>query len=46
MHNGMWYDLIQGQGKGHETMKVRKSAIFRMYLLPIFDASWQMAVDS
>ena len=31
MHNGMLYDLIQGQGD--ETLKVGNSAIFKMYLL-------------
>ena len=32
MHDGMQYDLIQGQG--HETLKVGNSAIFKGYLLP------------
>jgi len=32
MHDGMQYDLIQGQG--HEPLKVRNSAIFDGYLLP------------
>jgi len=31
-HDGMPWDPIQGQG--HETLKVRKSAIFKTYLLP------------
>ena len=45
MHEGMHYNPIQGQGQGHETCRVRKSAIFKMYLLPIFNARWQMTVD-
>ena len=34
MHDGMQYDLIQGQG--HEPLKVGNSAIFKGYLLPPF----------
>ena len=34
MHAGLLYDLIQGQG--HETFKVRKLTIFKLYLLPNF----------
>jgi len=32
VHDGMQYDLIQGQG--HEPLKVGNSAIFNGYLLP------------
>jgi len=32
MHDGMQYDLIQGQG--HEPLKDGNSAIFKGYLLP------------
>ena len=31
MHDGVQYDLIQGQG--HEPLKVGNSAIFKGYLL-------------
>jgi len=34
MHDGMLYDLIQGQAQGHEPLKVGNSAIFNDYLLP------------
>jgi len=34
VHDGMQYDLIQGQGQGHELLKVGNSAIFKVYLLP------------
>jgi len=34
MHDGMQYDPIQGQGPGHEPLKVGNSAIFKRYLLP------------
>ena len=44
MHNGMPYDPIQGQG--YETFKVRNSPIFKIYLLRIFNVSWQMTTDS
>ena len=33
MHDDMQYDLIQGQGQGHEPFKVGNSAIFKSYLL-------------
>ena len=48
MHYGMQYDPIQGQGQGqgHETLKVRNSAIFEGYLLPIYNDGWQMTTDS
>jgi len=34
MHDGMQYDLMQGQGlgQGHEPFKVGNLAIFRSYL--------------
>ena len=46
MHDGMLYDPIQGQG--HELMKVGNSAtaIFKGYLLPIYNGGWQMTTDS
>jgi len=31
MHDGMLYDTIQGQGTGHELLKVVNSAIFKAY---------------
>ena len=46
MHDGMPYDPIQGQGQGHETFKVRNSKIFKIYLLRLFNVSWQMTTDS
>jgi len=39
MHEGMQYDPIQGQGQGHEPLKVGNSAIFKGYLLPHFRLS-------
>jgi len=41
MHDGMQYNLIQGQG--HEPLKVRNSAIFKGYLRPNFQ--WGLAND-
>ena len=43
-HDGMQYDPIQGQG--HEPLKVGNSAIFKGYLLPIYNGGWQMTTDS
>ena len=34
MHHGMQYDLIQGQGQGHEPLKFGNWTIFKGYLLP------------
>jgi len=34
MHDGMQYNPIQGQGKGHEPLEFGKSIIFKRYLLP------------
>jgi len=33
MHEGMQYDLIQGQHQGHEPLKVGNPSIFKSYLL-------------
>ena len=32
MHDDVQYDPIQGQGQGHEPLKVWKSTIFKGYL--------------
>ena len=45
MHDGMPYDQIQGQGQGHEIVKVRNSLIFKISSA-IFNVSWQMTTDS
>jgi len=42
MHDGMQYDPIQGQRQGQEPLKVGHSAIFKRYLLPIYNGGWQM----
>jgi len=36
MHDGMQYDPIEGQGQGHDPLKVGlgNSTIFKGYLLP------------
>jgi len=41
MHDGMQYDLIQGQG--HELLKVGNSSIFKSYLL--CHLQWELATD-
>ena len=48
MHDSMQYDPIQGQsqGQGHDPFKVAISAIFKSYLLPIYNGGWQMITDS
>jgi len=43
MHDGMHYDPLQGQGQGHEPLKVGNSAIFKGYLLP--HLPWGLAND-
>ena len=37
------YDPIQGQGQGHEALKFRKPAIFKIYFLLHFQ--YEMAND-
>ena len=34
MHEGMQYDPIQGQGQGHEPLKVGNSTIFKAISSP------------
>jgi len=43
MHDAMQYDPIQGQGQGHELLKVGNSAIFKGYRLP--HLQWGLATD-
>jgi len=43
MHDGMPYGRIQGQGQGHETLKVWIPSIFKTYLL--HHLQWQLAND-
>jgi len=43
MHDGVQYDLIQGEGQGHEPLKVGNSAIFKGYLLT--HLQWGLAND-
>ena len=44
MHDGMPYDLIQGQG--HGASEVPKTALFQVYFLRHLQWSWQMTIDS
>jgi len=46
MYDVMQYDPIQGQGQGHEPLKIGNSAIFKGYLLPIYNGGWQMTMES
>jgi len=46
MHDGMQYDPIQGQSQGNKPLKVENLAIFKGYLLPIYNGCWQMTTDS
>ena len=43
MHDVMQYDLIQGQGQGHEPFKVGNLDIFKSYLLR--HLQWGLAID-
>jgi len=36
MHDGMQYDPIQGQGQGHEPLKVGNPAVFNQLSPPPF----------
>ena len=45
MHDGMQYDVIQGQG--HEPLKVGNLAILKaISSSPIYNGGWQMTTDS
>ena len=41
MHDGMQYDMIQGQG--HEPLKVGNLSIFNSYLLRLLQ--WELETD-
>jgi len=45
MHDGMQYDPIQGQGQGqgHDFLKVAYPSIFKSYL--IRHLQWELATD-
>ena len=43
MLDGMPYGRIQGQGQGHEPLKVRIPSIFKTYLLR--HLQWELAND-
>jgi len=43
MHDGMPYGRIQGQGQGHEPLKVWIPSIFKTYLLR--HLQWELAND-
>jgi len=43
MHDGMPYGRIQGQGQGHEPLKVWIPSIFKTYLLR--HLQWELASD-
>jgi len=43
MHDGMQYDLIQGQGRSHEPLKVVNPSIFKSYLIHYLH--WELATD-
>jgi len=43
MHDGMLYDLIQGQGQGHWASEVQKIALFQLHLL--YHLQWELAND-
>jgi len=44
MHDGIPYDLIQGQGQGHGASEVPKIALFQLYLLH-HHLQWELASD-
>jgi len=46
LHDGMPYDPTQGQGQGNGASEFLKNALLYVYLLPIYNGSWQMTTDS
>ena len=45
MHDGMQYDPIQGQGEGHEPLKVG-IPFSKAISSAIYNGSWQLTTDS
>jgi len=45
MHDGMQYDLIQGQGQGHKPLKVG-NPFLKAISSAIYNGSWQLTTDS
>jgi len=45
MHDGMQYVPIQGQGQGHEPLKVGNSAISKAISSLIYNGGWQETTD-
>jgi len=45
MHNGMSYDPIQGQGKGHGASEVPKLHFPGSVSSAIYNGSWQVTTD-
>ena len=43
MHDGVQYDPIQGQGQGHEPLKVGNPSIFNSYHFRYLQ--WELATD-
>jgi len=43
MHDSMQYDPIQGQGQGHEPLKVGNATVFKSCLLR--HLQWELATD-
>jgi len=43
MHDGMQYGPIQGEGQGHEPLKVSNSSTFKSYLLR--HLQWELTTD-
>ena len=46
MQDGMPFDPIQGQGQGHETLKLEILRFSKCISSAIFNVSWQMTTDS
>jgi len=46
MHDGIPYEPIQGQGQGHETLKLEILQFSKSISSAIFNVSWQMTTDS
>ena len=46
MHDGMQYDLIQGQGQGHEPFKLEIRPFSKASSSAIYNGSWQLTTDS
>jgi len=46
MHDGVQYDLLQGQDQGHESLKLEIHPFSKAISSAMYNGSWQLTTDS